>query len=303
VRYRYFTCDVFTDTRFGGNQLAVLPEAQGLSSGQMQQIAREFNYSETTFVLPPEAGHDRRVRIFTPPREVPFAGHPNIGTAFVLATTGALGPLDGLVTVIFEEDAGPVPVAIERREEGRIWCELQAPQSLSLGAAVPVEDVAAAVSLAPDDILTTAHAPQVASVGLPFLIAEVKDADALRRARPDLAGFERLLAGGVGTGDVHLYVHVDARAADDVDLRARMFSPLDGIPEDPATGSANCALAGLLTRLDAAPEGDFAWRIAQGVEMGRPSLLKARTEKRRDEVTGVWIGGESVMVSDGQIQV
>ena len=303
MRYRFFTCDVFTDTRFGGNQLAVLPEAQGLSTEQMQQIAREFNYSESTFVLPPEAGHARRVRIFTPPREVPFAGHPNIGTAFVLASIGAFGPLDEEVTVAFEEEAGLVPVAIERREEDRIWCELQAPQSLSLGAAVPVEDVAAAVSLAPDDILTTAHAPQVASVGLPFVIAEVRDADALKRARPDLAGFERLLAGGADTGDVLLYVRVYAGSSDDFDIRARMFSPLDGIPEDPATGSANCALAGLLTHLDAAPEGDFTWRIAQGVEMGRPSVLEARTEKRRGEVTGVWIGGESVMVSEGFIQV
>ena len=117
TRYRYYTCDVFTDTRFGGNQLAVLPEAEGLSAEQMQQIAREFNYSESTFVLPPEKGHDRRVRIFTPPYEVPFAGHPNIGTAFVLATSGAFGDLDEPRTVVFEEDAGLVPVAI--REGGR----------------------------------------------------------------------------------------------------------------------------------------------------------------------------------------
>jgi len=303
MRYRYFTCDVFTDTRFGGNQLAVLPEAHGLSSERMQQIAREFNYSETTFVLPPEAGHDRRVRIFTPSREVPFAGHPNIGTAFVLASMGAFGPRDEAVAAVFEEEAGLVPVAIERREEGRIWCELQAPQSLSLGAAVPVEDVAAAVSLAPDDILTTAHAPQVASVGLPFVIVELRDADVLRRARPDLVGIERLRAGGAGTGDAPPYVHVYARSSDEFDIRARMFAPMDGIPEDPATGSANCALAGLLTRLDAAADGEFTWRIAQGVEMGRPSVLEARTEKRRGEVTGVWIGGESVMVSEGFIQV
>src|SRR5512139_1270816 len=98
MRYRYFTCDVFTDTRFGGNQLAVLPEAEGLTGEQMQQIAREFNFSESTFVLPPEAGHDCRVRIFTPSRELPFAGHPNIGTAFVLASMGAFGPIDEAVT-------------------------------------------------------------------------------------------------------------------------------------------------------------------------------------------------------------
>ena len=132
MRYRYFICDVFTDTRFGGNQLAVLPEASGLSDRQMQQIAREFNFSESTFVFPPEAGHTRKVRIFTPATEVPFAGHPNVGTAFALATAGELGPIDGSITVTFEEKAGLVPVSIHQRE-GRIWCELSAPQRLSLG--------------------------------------------------------------------------------------------------------------------------------------------------------------------------
>jgi trans-2,3-dihydro-3-hydroxyanthranilate isomerase len=303
MRYRYFTCDVFTDTRFGGNQLAVLPEAEGLSAVQMQQIAREFNFSETTFVLPPEAGHDRRVRIFTPPREVPFAGHPNIGTAFVLASMGAFGSLDEPRTVTFEEEAGLVPVAILRGVDGRIRCELTAPQRLTLGKTVPVEAVAAAVSLAPDDILTAAHAPLVASVGLPFVVAELRDRDALERARPDTPGFERLIADGSETADVLLYVHVYVRTSDGFDIRARMFSPLDGIPEDPATGSANCALAGLLSHLDEAAGGTFRWRIAQGVEMGRPSVLEARAEKRDGEVVNVWIGGESVMVSEGLIEV
>ena len=299
MRCRYFTCDVFTDTRFGGNQLAVLPEAEGLSDEQMQQIAREFNYSETTFVLPPQAGHARKVRIFTPPREVPFAGHPNIGTAFVLATMGAFGALDEPASVTFEEQAGLVPVAIEKREGGRIWCELTAPQSLSLGKTVSAQSVASAVSLSADDIITTAHAPQMASVGLPFLIAELRDRDALERSRPDVSGLEGLIAEGIDQPDVHLYV----RTFDGFDIRARMFSPMDGIPEDPATGSANCALVGLLSHLDGAADGTFSWRIAQGVEMGRPSVLEARTEKREGEVVSVWIGGESVMVGDGHIEV
>ena len=299
MHYRYFICDVFTDTRFGGNQLAVLPEADGLSDQQMQQIAREFNFSETTFVLPPEAGHARRVRIFTPPREVPFAGHPNVGTAFVLATMGAFGPLDAPTSVTFEEQAGPVPIAIQRREGGRIWCELTAPQGLTLGQTVSAQSVAAAVSLSADDILTTAHAPQVASVGLPFLIAELRGRDALERARPDASGLEGLIAEGIEQPDVHLYV----RTSDGFDLRARMFAPMDGVPEDPATGSANCALVGLLGHLDEAAGGSFSWRIAQGVEMGRPSVLEARAEKRDGEVVNVWIGGESVMVSEGLIEV
>jgi trans-2,3-dihydro-3-hydroxyanthranilate isomerase len=299
MRYRYFTCDVFTDTRFGGNQLAVLPEAQGLSAEQMQRIAREFNYSESTFVLPPEKGHDRRVRIFTPPAEVPFAGHPNIGTAFVLASMGAFGPLDEPRTVVFEEDAGLVPVAIHKGDWGRIRCELTAPQRLSMGAAVPVSSLAAALGLEPGDVVTTAHEPVVASVGLPFIIAELRDRGALERARLGVAGAEQLLADGAEVPDVHVYV----RSRDDFDIRARMFSPLDGIPEDPATGSANCALAGLLAHLDGARDGAFDWRIAQGVEMGRPSVLEARAEKKDGAVVNVWIGGESVMVAEGQIEV
>jgi trans-2,3-dihydro-3-hydroxyanthranilate isomerase len=298
MRYRFSTCDVFTDTRFGGNQLAVLPEADGLHAAQMQQIAREFNFSETAFVLPPQAGHTCRVRIFTPAAEVPFAGHPNIGTAFVLASMGVFGPLDAPTSVTFEEQAGLVPVSIERRHEGRIRCELAAPQRLSHGVTVAAQSVAAAVSLSASDILTTSHAPRVASVGLPFLIAELTDRAALARARPDISGLESLIAEGVASPDVHLYV----RTSDDFDIRARMFAPMDGVPEDPATGSANCALVALLTHLDEAADGAFSWRIAQGVEMGRPSVLEARTEKRDGAVEGVWIGGECVLVCEGSIE-
>lgn len=296
MRYRYFICDVFTDTRFGGNQLAVLPEATGLSDRQMQQIAREFNFAESTFVFPPEAGHTRKVRIFTPATEMPFAGHPNVGTAFTLATAGEFGPIDGPVTVVFEEKAGLVPVSIQRRGSG-IWCELTAPQRLSLGKTVSVEKAAAAASLGPDDVVTRTHPPQVASVGLPFLMVELRDRAALERARINMNGIEAIAAEGV-TPDVHLYTH----SADGFDVRARMFAPLDGVPEDPATGSANCALAGLLTHHRSERDGSFRWRIAQGVEMGRPSVLEARTEKRDGEVTGAWIGGASVLVSEGWIE-
>jgi trans-2,3-dihydro-3-hydroxyanthranilate isomerase len=298
MRYRYYICDVFTDTRFGGNQLAVLPEAQGLSDRRMQQIAREFNFAESTFVFPAEAGHTRKVRIFTPSIEVPFAGHPNVGTAFALATAGEFGPIQPSITVTFEEKAGLVPITIHQREGGRLWCELSAPQRLSLGKTTSVQSLARAVSLAPDDVVTRTHPPQVASVGLPFLMAELKDRAALERARVNMDGLDALVAEGV-TPDVHLYVH----SVDEFDLRARMFAPLDGVPEDPATGSANCALAGLLSQHDERADGSFYWRIAQGVEMGRPSLLEARTEKRAGAVTGIWIGGASVLVSEGVIEV
>jgi trans-2,3-dihydro-3-hydroxyanthranilate isomerase len=297
MRYRFVTCDVFTPTRFGGNQLAVLPEAAGLADRRMQQIAREFNFSETTFVLPPEQGHTRRVRIFTPTAELPFAGHPNVGTAFILGTLGELGPLDRPLGITFEEKAGIVPITVERRE-GLIRCELAAPERLTLGRSVSAEIMARALSLAPEDILTRTHPPQVASVGLRFLFAELRDRRALERARPRLDGFEALAGDGM-PADVHLYV----RTGDDFDIRARMFAPFDGVPEDPATGSANCALAALLAGYDPAPTGSYRWRVAQGVEMGRPSVLEVSAEKRDGEVIEARVGGTSVLVSEGAIEV
>jgi trans-2,3-dihydro-3-hydroxyanthranilate isomerase len=297
MRYRYYICDVFTETRFGGNPVAVLPDAGALSDEQMQKIAREFNFSESSFVFPSKKGHTRSVRIFTPTAEVPFAGHPNIGTAFALATAGEFGEIEESITVTFEEKAGLVPIAIQRRGEG-IWCELKAPQALSLGETVSPKSLAAAVSLAEADIVTGAHAPQHASVGLSFVITELKDRSALERARPNLAAVEALAVEGFEHA-----LHVYTRSGDEFDIRARMFSPLGGVPEDPATGSASCALAGLLTHLDPASSGVFNWRIAQGVEMGRPSVLDARSEKRDGVVVGTWVGGASVRVSEGTLEV
>ena len=300
MRYRYYLCDVFTHTRFGGNQLAVLPQAEGLSSGQMQQVAREFNFSETTFVFPPEeAGHTNKVRIFTPGAEVPFAGHPNIGTAFVLATTGRLGAIDTTLTVTFEERAGLVPITIRTRPDQSVWCELAAPERLSLGKTVDIQTLAAVLSLTADDIATETHLPQVASVGLPFLFVEVRDRAALERVRVNSEKLETL-----ATDSIPSLVHVYTRSEDtDCDIRARMFAPLLGVPEDPATGSANCALAGLLSHYAQRSQGVFDWRIAQGVELGRPSLLEARAEKRRGVVTDTWVGGACVLVGEGWIEV
>jgi trans-2,3-dihydro-3-hydroxyanthranilate isomerase len=296
VKYRYYTCDVFTETRFGGNQLAVLPEAVGVSAQQMQQIAREFNFSETTFVFPARAGHTRHVRIFTPAREIPFAGHPNIGTAFVLASAGELGEIKSSLTVTFEEESGLVSVTIQESGGKVASCELTAPQSLSFGKTLPVEFVAAAISIDPKEIVTKTHGPQVASVGLPFVMVELKDRSVIERARINMSGFEALAAQDV-MPDVYLYT----RVTDGFDIRARMFAPLSGVPEDPATGSANCALAGLLAHYSQDPNGSFTWRIAQGVEMGRPSTLIARAEKTDGVVQTTRIGGATVLVGEGVI--
>ena len=297
MRFRYYTCDVFTDTRFGGNQLAVLPEAEGLTDRQMQQIAREFNFAETTFVFPPEIGHTRKVRIFTPTTEMPFAGHPNIGTAFVLASAGEFGEIKKSIAVTFEEKAGEVPIDIHRRDDKSIWCELTAPENLSLGKTASAELLASAVSLAEDDIAVT-HLPQVASVGFPFLMAELVDRSALTRARVDFDGLDAIARQGIAP-EIHIYI----RSADEFDIRARMFAPGAGVPEDPATGSANVALAAFLSHYDEKPSGEFRFRIAQGVEMGRPSVLDARAEKRDGVVVGAWIGGSCVAVSEGVIEV
>ena len=301
MRYQYYICDVFTNRRFGGNQLAVLPSADGLSTERMQQITREFNFAETSFVLPARSGHTRQVRIFTPAQEVPFAGHPNVGTAFTLATTGAFGALDGSMTVTFEEKAGIVPIRIERRGEA-IFCELTAPETLSIGKTVSVESVAAATSLSPGDFVTNVHSPQVASVGLPFIMAQLQSRDALKRARINTPAFDAVAAHGV-MPDIHMYVRADRHRSDDFDIHARMFAPFDGVPEDPATGSANCALAAMLTRYDDTPSGTFRYRISQGVDMGRPSVLEARVEKRDGAIVSSHIGGDCVLVSEGWIEV
>lgn len=294
MRYRYYICDVFTDSLFGGNPLAVVPDARGLDARQMQRIAREFNFSETTFVLPPEGSGDRRLRIFTPKVEVPFAGHPNVGTAYVLAATGELDGRDG---VVFEETAGSVPVSI-RRDGVRIRCELAAPEQLTLSEPASLELVAAALSLEPEDIVTDTHLPRAASVGLPFILVELADPETLARARIDHEVFGMLAGEGLPP-DIHMYV----KNGGDYDLRARMFAPLDGVPEDPATGSANCALAALLAHYADDDEGEYNWRILQGREMGRPSVLEARAEKHGGAVSGVWIGGESVMFAEGWLSI
>ena len=298
MKYSYYICDVFTDMRFGGNQLAVLPNASGLNDEQMQQIAREFNFSESTFVFPADEGNTRKVQIFTPTREVPFAGHPNIGTAFVLATAGEFGEIGKSTEIVFEEKAGLVRISIRKSEQGNISCELKAPQEFALGKELPAEMLAEALCLQASEITTDIHPPIVASVGLPFVMVELRDKSILQKADINPIGFQRIAEQGV-MPDIHLYVRSD----DDFDIRTRMFAPHDGMPEDPATGSANCALAGLLSHYHESTSGKIEWRNAQGIEMGRPSLLQARAEKKANKVLSTWIGGGSVMVSQGHIYI
>ena len=295
MQCEFVTVDVFTGRRFGGNPLAVFPNAAGLTTEQMQSIANEFNLSETTFVLPPQdSAHTAQVRIFTPKFEMPFAGHPNVGTGFVVARRLEVpGPLK------FEEIAGLVPIEVLRDGETVIGARLTAPQPLSCGDEVAVDVIAAACSLSSGDIETRHHAPCVASCGTRFMFAEVKTREALARATPRSDIFAQNFPVD-GTTGIHLYVR---DGLDGIDVRTRMFAPLHGVAEDPATGSANVALVGLLASLR--PERDLSLqlRIAQGVEIGRPSLLDASAEKRGGIVVETRIGGRCIPVLAGTIEV
>ena len=297
MTYRYFICDVFTDTRFSGNQLAVLPDAAGLSETQMQQIAREFNFSETAFVFPAQQGQTRMVRIFTPTTEVPFAGHPNIGTAFVLTETGELGSDIVHESICFEEKAGLVPINISHQPGGQRQFELKAPESLTACPFKAVSTIADALSLNINQIIEKNHPPSAASVGLPFLIVELLNTSALADIQINTESFNYLLDEGSPP-----YILVYTQNTSNADLQARMFAPLDGITEDPATGSANCALAALLAHYSHLSNGDFCWEVVQGLEMGRPSRLKVRAQKENGSVTGSWVAGTCVMVAEGLLE-
>ena len=296
MQRRYVTVDVFTDRVFGGNPLAVVLDAGGLSTAQMQAIAREFNYSETTFVLPPrDSGNDAQVRIFTVTAEIPFAGHPNVGTAFVLATRAANSP----ERLKFEEGAGLVGIEI-LQEAGRVvGAELTAPRSLSRLTQFGREQVAGCASLSPSDVTTDRHSPVIVSVGMPFLVAELGSRDALRRARPDAAAFARTLPCD-GAFAVYLYTRDVPATEKPCDLQARMFFPgSSGLTEDPATGSATVATAALLADLAAEKDAELKLLIGQGFDMGRPSLLHTRVRKDHAGILSAHVGGACVQMMEG----
>jgi trans-2,3-dihydro-3-hydroxyanthranilate isomerase len=300
MQRRYITVDVFTDRAFGGNPLAVVLDAGGLSTAQMQAIATEFNYSETTFVLPPQdSAHDAQVRIFTVRSESPFAGHPNVGTAFVLATQAAKPP----ARLLFEEKAGLVPVAV-LTEQGKVTgTELTAPQPLKRLSQLSAEQAAACLSLSVIDVKTDRHPPQIVSVGLPFLAVELASRDAVRRAKADAAAFGRTFPCD-GSDAVYLYTRDVPASEKPCELQARMFHPgASGLPEDPATGSATAAAAALLADLDGTRDGELKLAIGQGVDMGRPSLLLTRVKKQNGAVASVHVGGGCVQMMEGTFRL
>ncbi|HSF40555.1 MAG TPA: PhzF family phenazine biosynthesis protein [Thermoanaerobaculia bacterium] len=300
MRYRYLTADVFTDRPFGGNPLAVFPDAREISPQRMQQVARELNLSETVFVLPPEdPGHTRRLRIFTPGVELPFAGHPTVGTALILAWLGEI-PLAGEeARIVFEEGVGPVPVTIRAAEGKAVFAQLSAAQLPEFGPSPAVQDLAEMLSLDPEDILTGDEAPQAVSCGVAFLYIPLRDRDALRRARLRLDRWESLLASSWAP---HVYVFTRDHELPETDLRVRMFAPAMGISEDPATGAAAAAFGGYLGSRSSG-DGTLRWKLEQGFEMGRPSLLHLEVDKAGGAITAVRVGGGAVLVSEGSMEI
>lgn len=302
MRYRFFTADVFTSERFGGNQLAVFPDASGLSDAQMQQIAQEFNLSETVFVLPPEhPEHTRRLRIFTPARELPFAGHPTVGAAFVLAAIGEIALSATRTPIVFEEGVGRVPVTITARDGQPCAATLTTAVLPSFGPPPPdTAALAAMLALETAEVAIGDYAPQGVSCGVPFLFVTVRNRAALARARLRRDRWEETLANWWAN---QVYLITFDPELPDSHLRARMFAPAMGIVEDPATGAAAAALAGYLAVRDLSHTGTLRWVVEQGFEMGRPSILEVEADKRDGAIVAVRVGGASVLVSEGVMTV
>jgi trans-2,3-dihydro-3-hydroxyanthranilate isomerase len=286
--------DVFTSQPFTGNPLAIVEEADGLSTAQMQTIAQQFNLSETIFVQTPEdPAHTAKVRIFFPTAEIPFAGHPTIGSAIHLA--GSLTD-EGVTLVTLEEVAGLVPVTLTR-DGPTVQAEFTAPK---LPRALPTTPdratMAAALGLTEQDLAPT---PLGNFEGGPsFLYVELGHLDALGRARICEPAFTRTRETAGDTGAIYAYVRTGPAT-----IQARMFDPPAGIPEDPATGSATAILAGQLLATGVLPEGTSVWTLRQGVEMGRPSDLRLSVDMTAGAMTAIRVAGSAVKIAEGRIRI
>ncbi len=300
---QFYTLDVFTEQIFGGNPLAVFPEAEGLSDEKMQTIAQELNLSETVFVLPTEqADCDYKLRIFTPRAEIPFAGHPTVGTAYLLAHLGLIQPLTNKVN--FQEGVGKVPVVIDWAENTVKNTALRVaqfpefsplPESLSQPLEC-VELFSSLLNLNPAD-LPPNLLPEVISCGLPFLYLPLKNLDALNRCSLNLSVWQQCLE---HTDAAHVYPFV---VTGEYTIYARMFAPELGITEDPATGSAATSLAGYLYKYFPRKKPTEIWQIHQGIQMGRPSQLTLQITANNRKISRISVGGASVLVSTGRMSV
>lgn len=289
MRFDYLIVDVFSDTPFGGNQLAVLTDAHGLSSEGMQAVAREFNFAESTFILPPDdPAHTARVRIFTPARELPFAGHPTVGTACALVMSGARSPGE----FVLEEGVGPVAV-VARKQGNRHSARLRLERGPDQPNSMPrTADLAAMLSL-PEAAIVDAFG---ASVGVPFTFVHLTDREAVDRSKLDNGAWSRVLESS-WSPQVYLFA---GELNDGGEIYARMFAPSFGIAEDPATGAAAAAIAGAAAEK---AKRSLGFDIRQGETMGRPSLLNVSATVEQGEVRSIEVGGGCAFVAEGKIEV
>lgn len=294
----FYTLDVFTDQPLQGNPLAVVMDAEDMSGELMQAVAREFNLSETVFVLPPrDAVNSARLRIFTPARELPFAGHPTVGAAVLLAELRAPEILARQhLGIVIEEEIGLIHCTA-RKVGGKTRASFDLPRlPAPAGTPADLQVLAAALRLAPHDIGFDNHRPSLFSAGLPFCFVPVRDLDAAARAWPDPAAWDEAFG---EEGAAFVYTRETVQPGNG--FHARMFAPGMGMTEDPATGSAAAAFAGVLQTFEAYPDGDQTVVVEQGFEMGRPSLITLGLDIAGGQLAAGSIGGGAVIVSRGTL--
>ncbi len=299
MKRAYHILDVFTNTPLAGNPLAVVHDSEGLDGARMQAIAREFNLSETVFVMPPDnPAHSAKVRIFTPTIELPFAGHPTVGTAIILARqrwgTGENGEQDGLV--VLEEEVGPVRVGVVLKN-GASFAEFDIPQKpAALDGETDTDLAAAALGLVPTEIGFENHKACRYTAGVDYDFVPVRDLAVLKRISVDTRTFDKAFVSRSA------FVYTRETMSTESAFHARMFAPSDGIAEDPATGSAVAAFAGVVRQFDQPLGGVHQYRIEQGHIMGRPSHINLEIDVQGG-LHAVRIGGGAVVVAEGVIDV
>ena len=297
---RFHILDVFADRRFGGNPLAVVEGADGLADDEMQAIAREFNFSESVFLTEPrDPVHAARARIFTPRSELPFAGHPTIGAAALIAETRASDVLARSdIVVVLEETIGPVRCEARRAPDGAIYAQFDSPAPPArIGVAPSREMLAGALSLEPDDIGFLTHNPTRCSIGVEFVFVPLRSRAALDRARPS-ARLQDTIDGAVGA-----YLYTQESADPENVIHARMFANGLGFDEDPATGSAAAAFAAVAHEFERPDDGEHELHIEQGRAMGRPSRLTLRMTVAAGGLSSIAVGGCVLRAADGWLRL
>ncbi|GHO44467.1 PhzF family phenazine biosynthesis protein [Ktedonospora formicarum] len=297
-KLRYILVDVFTNQAFGGNPLAVFPDGQDVTEAEMQALAKELNLSETTFVLPAtQEQHTYQLRIFTPARELPMAGHPTLGTTFVLARESMISLQDGTTSITLEEKVGPIPVTIQSRDGIIDMIEMQQPLPRFGAHFERREAIAEMLSLTPDDL--DAHLPiQVVSCGVPFLYVPIKSLEAVKDVRFKRDVYERELMDNEAQG---VFIFARGGERNGTTIHSRMFAPEMGIVEDAATGAASGPLGAYLTRYKVVEGQDGLVEIVseQGFEMGRPSIVHIRIERQGEEFSRILVGGQCHYMAEG----